>query len=170
MAPVQERPAITVQEAVARRMLKIRAKLGITAADLMPASVALESEAFKLGLSGSGRTGQDGDSDSATAECTRGIEVDVQRWKKEAEDMLGLLGSNADHGHEYPMAELKKREVEVMITMISLTDRSISDSNEKGRDRILVKSAVKHVLAGDGSIECIVLFGMYLLLISSIEK
>lgn len=113
---------ITVQEAVARRMLKFRAKLGINAADLLPASVALESEAFKPGVNGNGRTGESGGKDSATAGCATSNEVDVRQWKKEADDMLDLLGSNADHAHEYPMAELK-RKVRLTTAMIAFTER-----------------------------------------------
>lgn len=134
VAPVPEKPTITVQEAVARKMLKLRAKLGITAEDLLPASVALESERNDHVSSPSSKhqAGGRGDQTEAKAEMGEGNSAvgpaagdsgghgryeasskgapDIGRWKKEADDMLNLLGTNADKcSHEYPMTELKRK-------------------------------------------------------------
>lgn len=119
VAPVPERRVVTVQETVARKMAKFRAKLGVTAADLAPASVALESS--------EGLTEGDGDGDTDGAEVgeqtgvgvgvrpsTTGrhrpckAPVDIGFWKKETEEMLSLLGTTAESAHDYPMTELKR--------------------------------------------------------------
>lgn len=118
VAPVPERRVVTVQEAVARKMAKFRAKLGVTAADLAPASVALESSE---GLS---EGGEDGDIDgvevggqagfgvgvrpSATGRRRCQAPVDIGFWKKETEEMMSLLGTTAEGAHDYPMTELKR--------------------------------------------------------------
>lgn len=127
MATVPEKPTITVQEAVARKMVKFRAKLGITADDLLPASVALEAErnddeilspfskqqAAAKPEAGGSRAARPpaGSSEShGQGEAAPGVVPDVGRWKKEADDMLSLLGTNAEKcAHEYPMTELKRK-------------------------------------------------------------
>lgn len=103
-------------------MLKLRTKLGITAGDLLPASVALELEGD---VSPSPTRQEDGgtigdaepagiltaarNSDRFRA-AARAIAPDVGRWKKEVDDMLGLLGTDAEKcAHDYPMAELKRK-------------------------------------------------------------
>lgn len=136
MAPVPEKPIITVQEAVARRMLKLRAKLGITEDDLLPASVALESErnadntpppfskhqAGARGDQAAARPDAEGNSAARPAagddgrigrcEIASRVVPDIGRWKKEADDMLSLLGTNSDKSaHQYPMTELKRKVV-----------------------------------------------------------
>lgn len=113
VAPIRERPTITVQEAVARRMRKLRAKLGITNADLAPASVALEAEhrSANPGVKGANPCGQDGDRVVASSDRVLPEEVDIGGWKKEAEDMLDLLRPNAGRAHEYPLVELKRKKV-----------------------------------------------------------
>lgn len=121
VAPVPELPIVTVQEAVARRMTKFRAKLGIKAADLLPASVALEDAEShdhdsNTNMQSSGGDGvDDGKRNSvgkqlvmADRQCCE-AKVDIGRWKKEAEDMLTLLGSNSESAHQYPMTELKRK-------------------------------------------------------------
>ena len=133
MAPVPEKPTVTVQEAVARKMGKLRAKLGITADDLLPASVALESErndgdisscfskhqaAAKAEAGGnSAARPSAGDSEGpGRCEATSGVVVpDIGRWKQEADDMLSLLGTNADKcTHNYPMTELKRKVISIV--------------------------------------------------------
>jgi len=133
VAPVPEKPTITVQEIVARKMLKLRAKLGITADDLLPAARALESERNseeKAPAAATHRWGAHGGQETPKAtdeHVNRGMEpgpatsggyargeasgvVDVGRWKKETDDMLSLLGTNADKcTHQYPMTELKRK-------------------------------------------------------------
>ena len=134
VAPVPEKPTITVHEAVARKMFKLRANLGITAADLLPASVALESERNDHASSPSSKhqTEVRGDQAEAEAEVGGGSSAagaaasdsggrgqkevssrsvpDIGRWKKEVDDMLSLLGTNADKcTHEHPMTELKRK-------------------------------------------------------------
>lgn len=99
-------------------MAKFRAKLGVTAADLAPASVALESSE---GLS---EAGGDGDTDGVEVGGQAGFEVgvrpsaigrrrckapvDIGLWKKETEEMMSLLGTTAESAHDYPMTELKR--------------------------------------------------------------
>lgn len=116
-------------------MIKFRAKLGIKAADLLPASIALEGTENNHGHDNSSNTtgimepnGGDGAGDdgkrsgttttvgkqqsttTADRERREANNVDiVGRWKKEAEDMLTLLGSNSESAHQYPMTELKRR-------------------------------------------------------------
>lgn len=121
VAPVPEVPIVTVQEAVARRMTKFRAKLGIKAADLLPASVALEGAESHDRDSNTNMQPSCGDSVDdgrrsivgqhfVTADRQRcEAKVDIGRWKKEAEDMLTLLGSNSESAHQYPMTELKRK-------------------------------------------------------------
>jgi len=133
VAPVPEKPAITVQEAVARKMLKLRSKLGITAEDLLPAAIALESEINsdkKAPPEAAHRFGAHSCQDTAKApkgHINCGVEpasavsgghawgaaprvADIGRWKKEVDDMLSLLGTNAEKcTHEYPMTELKRK-------------------------------------------------------------
>lgn len=100
-----EIPTITVQEVVARRMLRLRRKLGITAADLLPASVAFESEK----VAGGANNENGGASKDRRGDNARACDDHIPRWKKEAEDMMAVLGANADHAHEYPMTELKRK-------------------------------------------------------------
>lgn len=85
-------------------MLKFRAKLGITAADLLPPSVALK-------LEGSPHQPSDENVEGGDVMPTnrRRCEVDIGRWKKEAEEMLDLLGTSAERAHGYPMTELKRK-------------------------------------------------------------
>lgn len=113
MAPVPEKPTITVQEAVARKMLKLRAKLGITPADLLPASVALESEEIfneKPGANGAQDMAKAEEGGSSYLGSKVAPSPDIGRWRKEAEDMLSLLGTNAEKcTHAYPMMELKQK-------------------------------------------------------------
>lgn len=136
MAPVPERPVITVQEAVARKMLRLRAKLGITADDLLPATVVLESERTadeKLSVFSKHQAGAPtdqaapktaagehsvvrpaagGSGDHTQCEVETEMVPEIRRWKKEADDMLSLLGTNADNcTHEYPMTELKRKVI-----------------------------------------------------------
>lgn len=86
-------------------MVKLRARLGITAADLRPAAIALESaQHANQSLNDNGNR----DGVRPTTD-TRGSEVDIGVWKKEAEEMLSLLGASADRAHEYPMIELKRK-------------------------------------------------------------
>lgn len=123
-----------MQEVVARKILKLRAKLGITAEDLLPASIALESEGeaslappeeedgdLRLQSARKKNDGISGDVDPiATLAAGHGrdrhsAEVgaavpDIGRWKKEVDDMLGLLGTDAEKcAHDYPLAELKRK-------------------------------------------------------------
>lgn len=134
VAPVPEKNTVTVQDAVARRMLKLRAKLGITADDLLSASVALESERngdepsppyskhqsgargdqaaskAKAGGSGDARVGGGDGGGHGRFAVASGMAPDIGRWKKEADDMLSLLGTNAHKcTHEYPMTELRRK-------------------------------------------------------------
>lgn len=126
VAPVPEQPTITVQEVVARKMLKLRTKLGITTDDLLPASAAFESEQ-EFQSQGQRRSdkwhgapsGQDEanvdegsrpTTNSGRCETATLPTPDIGRWKKEADDMLSLLGTNADKCvHEYPMTELRRK-------------------------------------------------------------
>lgn len=96
MAPVQERYTVSVREAVARKILKLRAKLGITSADLSPSSVALTSRECDKGCEGAG------DKPSSPTDSRRD-QVDINDWRMETEKMMSLLGSC-----DYPMAELKR--------------------------------------------------------------
>lgn len=105
VAPVPEQPTITVQEVVARKILKLREKLGINAVDLLPASVALE---YEKSASPSGGDAVENDDEYFSFERI-GYCVDVAGWKTETENMLNLLGSNADGAHDYPMTELKRK-------------------------------------------------------------
>ena len=101
-----------------RKMAKFRAKLGITAAELAPASVALESSE---GLSeGDEDVHTDGDGvgdeagvrvrvrPSTTGRRRCKAPVDIGFWKKETEEMMTLLGTTAESAHDYPMTELKR--------------------------------------------------------------
>lgn len=113
-------------------MLKLRAKLGITAEDLLPAAIALEPERNsdeKASAAGThrwdvhgghdmpkGAGGHVNDMEQAPADSGGHVRgeasrvADIGRWKKEADDMLSLLGTNADKcTHQYPMAELKRK-------------------------------------------------------------
>lgn len=126
VAPVPERRIVTVQETVARRMARFRVKLGVTAADLAPASVA--SGSSEGALSG-GDGGGDADGVKVGDEAGVGVgvgvgvrpsttgrrrrrgkiqEVDIGFWKKETEEMMSLLGTTAESAHDYPLTELKR--------------------------------------------------------------
>lgn len=101
MAPVQERPTISVREAVYRKILKLRAKLGITSSDLSPPSVALASRDSDKSCEGAG------DRPSSPADTQRD-QVDINDWRMETEKMMSLLGSC-----DYPMTELKRKVSEL---------------------------------------------------------
>lgn len=111
VAPVPEKPTITVQEAVARNMLKLRAKLGITPVDLFPASVALESENISNQMTGAhDAQAKAEEGEKGHVRCEAAPTPDIGRWKKEADDMLSLLGTNSEKcTHAYPMMELKRK-------------------------------------------------------------
>lgn len=80
-------------------MLKLRAKLGIAASDLLPASVAFEVEAPARATQSAACADANG--------CN--AKVDIGLWKQEADAMLDLLGPDTGHAHEYPMTELKRK-------------------------------------------------------------
>lgn len=111
-------------------MLKLRTKLGITTDDLLPASAAFESEQESQpqgqrranqrhgAPSGQDEANVDDGSGRARAitansgrcETATPATPDIGRWKKEADDMLSLLGTNADKCvHDYPMTELRRK-------------------------------------------------------------
>lgn len=83
--------------------MKLRAKLGITAADLLPAPAALDTQKFSTLIGG-----EDVDGCDASPAMGHRYEVDIRCWKKEAEEMLILLGASTESAHEYPMAELRR--------------------------------------------------------------
>lgn len=92
-------------------MLKLRAKLGITPLDLLPASVALESETEPNQMTGAhGAQAKAGGAENGHVRCEAAPSPDIGRWKKEADDMLSLLGANSEKcTHAYPMMELKRK-------------------------------------------------------------
>ena len=135
VAPVPEKPIITVHEAVARKMLKLRAKLGITADDLLPASISLEPERSSdqqgppagthrsgahcgqetaVTLEGHVNSGLGPASAVSNSRVATSGAADIGRWKQEADDMLSLLGTSAERcTHQYPMTELKRKVIAI---------------------------------------------------------
>lgn len=101
VAPVSDRPSVTVQEVVARRMRKFQAKLGIGENDLLPASFAFESKLRR----GSGACGSSYKRVNDSRE--ESPEVDIWRWKREAESMLDLLRPNSST--EYPFVDGRQK-------------------------------------------------------------
>lgn len=159
VAPVQERRVVSVQEKVARKMAKLRAKLGVTDADLAPASVALESEGLSGGVQdgdgvevGAGvGVGTDTEDRSSTGRDRRKAPVDIGVWKKETEEMMSLLGTTAESAHDYPMTELK-RTVRVRVTYRSTSIHSTRNEYGVRESDIPVSHMAEHSTPPSGLI------------------
>ena len=53
--------------------------------------------------------------------------IDLERWKKEMEDVLGLLGSSTDPSHEYPMTKLKHEVDERSQARVSRIKKNVDE-------------------------------------------
>lgn len=103
VAPVPDPPSVSIQEVVSRKIKRLRAKLGITQADLLPPVLAEKAEPCR----GGGE--RHCTSNGATAEPQDSAEADLWQWRREIEDTLEVLRTEDDS--RFPLVGLRQKVI-----------------------------------------------------------